>query len=97
MIRKKKIEYRKFKVLVHLYGAPEFKSYRRNLDLGKIIKSNTPEQNKFEIISDFKWCMKCGGEVEFEWNGKICIITYRTYGISISEANKQETKKYVKT
>ena len=24
----------------------------------------------FESISDFKWCMKCGGEVEFEWKGK---------------------------
>ena len=36
--------------------------------LGKIIHKNTPEQNRFETISDFKWCMRCGGEVEFIWN-----------------------------
>lgn len=35
----------------------------------KYISSNTPSQNRFESISDFKWCMRCGGEVEFIWNG----------------------------
>ena len=29
---------------------------------GKIIQGNTPEQNRFVSISDFKWCMSCGGE-----------------------------------
>ena len=24
----------------------------------------------FESISDFKWCMKYGGEVQFDWKGK---------------------------
>ena len=35
----------------------------------KIVPANTPEQNRFVSISDFKWCMKHGGEVEFVWNG----------------------------
>ena len=39
----------------------------------RIIPENTPEQNRFTSISDFKWSMKCGGEVVFIWNGiKYC-------------------------
>ncbi len=30
-----------------------------------IILSNSLEENRFKTISDFKWCMICGGEVEF--------------------------------
>ena len=26
-----------------------------------------PEDNRFETISDFKWCLKCGGEIQFRW------------------------------
>ena len=33
------------------------------------IAKNTPEQNRFKTISDFKWCLKQGGEVVFIWNG----------------------------
>jgi len=36
--------------------------------------TNSPEENRFKTISDFKWCVNCGGEVEFEWKG-------RAYGI----------------
>lgn len=36
---------------------------------GKIIKGNTIEQNRFTSISDFKWSINCGGEIEFKWNG----------------------------
>ncbi len=36
----------------------------------------TEDDLKFESISDFKWCMKCGGEVQFVWNG----ITYGCFG-----------------
>ena len=39
------------------------------------IRPNTVEENRFETISDFKWCMYCGGEVLFNWKGK-------TFGIS---------------
>ena len=28
------------------------------------------ELNRFKTISDFKWCVNCGGEIEFEWKGK---------------------------
>lgn len=31
--------------------------------------SNLNEGCNFTGISDFKWCMKCGGEVVFKWNG----------------------------
>ncbi len=33
-----------------------------------IVKSNTPENYRFKTISDFKWCIERGGEVEFIWN-----------------------------
>jgi hypothetical protein len=34
-----------------------------------IYDTSTPEDNRFKTISDFKWCMKHGGEVEFVWGG----------------------------
>ena len=34
-----------------------------------IHKQNSLEDNRFKTISDFKWCMRCGGEVELQWNG----------------------------
>ncbi len=40
------------------------------------IPQNTPEQNRFTSISDFKWSMKCGAEVQFVWNG----VTYGCFG-----------------
>ena len=33
-----------------------------------MVPSNTFEDDRFKTISDFKWCMKRGGEVQFEWN-----------------------------
>ena len=36
----------------------------------RIIPENTPEQNRFTSISDFKWSMKCGGEIQFRWKGQ---------------------------
>ena len=40
---------------------------------------NSWEDNRFKTISDFKWCMKCGGEVEIEWKGiHYGIIRYGT-------------------
>ncbi len=59
-------------------GAPEFGDVYGGVSTmnGKIITPNTPEQNRFASISDFKWSMKCGGEVQFIWNG----ITYCCFG-----------------
>lgn len=43
-----------------------------------LIPANTPEQNRFISISDFKQCVHRGGEIDFLWAGK-------EYGISRSE------------
>lgn len=60
-------------------GAPDFgdvygggKAYMAR----DVYMSNIPEPNQFTSISDFKWCMKCGGEVQFIWKG----ITYGCFG-----------------
>ena len=59
---------------------------------GKIIQSNTPEQNRFTSISDFKWCMRCGGEVEFVWDGTTYSITHYNGNIAISHSRSQATE-----
>jgi len=51
---------------------------------GKIIPQNSAEQNRFKTISDFKWCMERGGEVEFVWK---CV----NYGAVRYGANKKIT------
>ncbi len=48
---------------------------------------NTLEDNRFKSISDFKWCMKCGGEVQFVWNG----VTYGCFG-KVKPKDKTQTK-----
>lgn len=55
---------------------------------------NSLEDNRFKSISDFKWCMKCGGEVEIEWNGiHYGIIRYGTDDkITIYVWNRPETE-----
>ena len=55
------------------------------------MSANIIEFSQFESISDFKWSMKCGGEAEFEWNGKEYSIVSTDEGLSICEANRQET------
>lgn len=40
-----------------------------------IYDTSTPEDLRFKSISDFKWSMKRGAEVEFVWGGQ-------KYGIS---------------
>ena len=50
-------------------GAPEFKVCWSYCMCENNIAKNTPEQNRFKTISDFKWCLKQGGEVVFLWNG----------------------------
>lgn len=52
-------------------GAPEFKCYGRLKSMGSHISPNSIEENRFETISDFKWCVNRGGEVQFEWHGKV--------------------------
>ena len=74
---------------------PDFKSYWRCDMSYHILKSqNSLEDNRFKSISDFKWCMKCGGEVEIEWNGiHYGIIRYGTDDkITIYVWNRPETE-----
>lgn len=80
-------------------GAPEFKKYEGFYMGGKTISRNTPEQNRFKTISDFKWCIDRGGEVEFLWNGiRYGAVRYGTnYKITVYEAYKPETEKVFDT
>ena len=80
-------------------GAPEFKYFkeRKNMRDNVIVINSNPEENRFETISDFKWCMKHGGEVQFEWNNKDYSITHPDGLISIGEVYKDETDKEYKT
>ncbi len=34
-----------------------------------MIGPNSLEDNRFKSVSDFKWCMARGGEVQFDWKG----------------------------
>ncbi len=66
--------------------------------MGTVIYEPEDVNYNFESISDFKWCMKCHGEVQFAHGDKSYSITHRATGqISISEANKQETEKLCDT
>lgn len=60
--------------------------------MSKIVETNTPEENRFKTISDFKWCMKCGGEVGFEWKEKAHNIVHDPDGMVIYESFKGETE-----
>ena len=35
------------------------------------VGTNSLEENRFKTISDFKWCVNCGGEIQFEWKGLV--------------------------
>lgn len=51
------------------YSAKEFLLKAGAYEMINYIPANSFEQDQFSSISDFKWCMKRGGEVQFEWNG----------------------------
>ena len=78
---------------------PDFKKYRGYYTGGMVMQKNTPEQNRFKSISDFKWCINRGGEVEIMWDGiRYGVIRYGTNGkITIYEAFKPETEKVCDT
>ena len=62
-----------------------------------IYEHNTPEQNRFVTISDFKDCMHWHGEVEFTWKGVTYGITHPENRILIYEYYKPETEKWCAT
>ncbi len=76
-------------------GAPEFKRYGGICYMkNTIVPANTPKQNRFTSISDFKDCMRWHGEVEFTWGGNTYDITHLSDGkIYISMALRQDTEK----
>ena len=55
------------------------------------------DKHSFKTISDFKWCMKQGGEVEFEWNEKDYSITHPKGMINICESGTEENEKDYET
>jgi len=65
---------------------------------------NTPEENRFKTISEFKWCIHDGGEVAFDWNGKSYGVFPKVKPtpdsetmILIGEDDKEETCRYYTT
>ena len=64
-----------------------------------IYDTSTPEDNRFETISDFEDCMIRGGEVEFIWkNIHYGAIRYGTDDkITLYVANKPETEQVYDT
>jgi len=52
-------------------NTPEFKSFKEMKFMSKIIGINSSEENRFKTISDFKWCVNGGGEIEFEYNDRV--------------------------
>ena len=55
----------------------------RNTKMATWVGTNSFEDNRFKSISDFKQCMRRGGEVQFEWNG----VMYCCFGRISSAAD----------
>ena len=62
--------------------------------MNTIVHANTPEENRFETISEFKWCVECGGDIEFIWNVKIYDIVHDPDAIVIYEAYSDKESYY---
>lgn len=54
---------------------------------------NYPDCNSFDSLSDFKWCIIHGGEIEFVWKEKTYSIIYHERKIYISQIYRPETEK----
>lgn len=54
---------------------------------------NYPDCNSFDSLSDFKWCIIHGGEIEFVWKEKTYSIIYHDGKIYISQIYCPETEK----
>lgn len=64
---------------------------------GIILPESTPEQNRFESISDFKWSMRCGGEIEFIWNNVRYGIAHTNDKIIVYRWKDADTLRYFDT
>lgn len=65
---------------------PEFKLFRGGVNMCEIYLKNTPEENRFETISEFKECIIRGGEPIFTWNGIQYGVFFHEEGYCIAEA-----------
>ena len=74
-------------------GVPEFKYYERIINMSNY-EDNVHDEYRFSTISEFKWCIKFGGEIEFEWKGKAYSITHPNGQICISEGCYYKDGKY---
>ena len=81
---------------INYFGeVPEFKLFRGEKEIMKITdKINSFEDDQFKTISDFKWCMRFHGEVEFEWKEKLYSITHPDGKINIGEGCYEKNGKY---
>ena len=53
-----------------------------------------PDYNSFDSLSDFKWCILHGSEIEFVWKDKEYWITYGEDGkISVYQSYRPDTEK----
>ncbi|MEA4996308.1 MAG: DUF4417 domain-containing protein [Petrimonas sp.] len=62
-----------------------------------IYDTSTPEYNRFKTISDFKWSMKHGAEIEFNWDGVKYGISHATGKITIYRWNQPDTTRQFDT
>ena len=79
-------------------GAPEFKHYHgdgyKMSKFTEIKEVPTFEDNRFKTISEFKWCVNDGGEVEFEWKGNQYTICHPDGRINIGAGCYEKDGKY---
>lgn len=76
---------------------PVFKSFNEVNIMRTYVGTNTPEQNRFKTIEEFRICMEANGEVEFTWNGKHYGISHIPNSIIIYDVNIEETTDFYKT
>ena len=55
---------------------------------------NSFEEDRFQSISDFKWCMKRNGEVQFRWKGILYTIVHVDNKIVVSVGYYEKDGKY---
>ena len=72
-------------------GAPEFKALKEVKDMNRIVRRNSPEENRFKTISEFEDCMVRGGEVEFSWKDIQYSATHDGEQILICKFYKADT------
>lgn len=55
------------------------------------------EENRFKTISDFKWCMKSGGEIGFAYNNKLFGVSHSNAQIVVYQSNEENSVIYYNT